>query len=355
MRAASLVVRAFRNLADAEIGIPPGGIALLGPNGHGKTNLLEALGYPVLFRSLRGARDRDVARFGGPGFHVAVTRDDGVAVAATWEGVQSRKRVTVGGEAIPRITDALGAWLAVAFLPTDLALVQGAASERRRWLDRMLSLATPSYLEGLLAYRAAVAQRNAALRRGEMPLATAFDVPMARAGAAVVAGRLEWVAGAESAWREELAALGEPLDVTLRYRGDAALADPDAWPARLADARSRDLGRGQSHVGPHRDDLLLGLAGRSLREFGSTGQQRSAAIALRLLEHQTLMARRGTAPPLLVDDIFAELDGGRQAALATRLVRDAAQLVVTGPRAEDVPLALEVPRWHVNDGVIQRQ
>lgn len=353
MRAASLVVRGFRNLADATLELPPGGLALLGPNGHGKTNLLEALAYPVLFRSLRGARDRDVARFGGPGFHVAVTRDDGVAVAATWHTADGRKRVTVDGVERPRITDALGAWLAVSFLPTDLALVQGGAGERRRWLDRMLSLGSPGYLGALLRYRAAVAQRNAALRRQDEASAAAFDGPLAHAGAAVVTGRLGWLEGAEATWRGELASLGEPLEVTMRYRGDAALADEAAWPERLDGARHRDRQRGQTTIGPHRDDLQLGLAGKPLREFGSTGQQRTAAIALRLLEHDTLARDRGTKPALLVDDVFAELDTSRQAQLADRLHAAGVQLVVTAPRPEDLPDALEAPRWHVHDGTIR--
>src|SRR5690349_17113657 len=102
MRVASLVVRGFRNLADTTLQIPDAGLVLLGRNGHGKTNLLEALAYPVLFRSLRGARDRDVARFGGPGFHVGLTRDDGTTVTTTWEAASGRKRVTIGGEEFPR-------------------------------------------------------------------------------------------------------------------------------------------------------------------------------------------------------------------------------------------------------------
>ncbi len=354
MRAATLLVRGFRNLADAELELPPQGVALLGPNGHGKTNLLEALAYPVLFRSLRGARDRDVARFGGPGFHVAVARDDGTVIATTWQASDGRKRVTIAGVEHPRITDALGAWLAVTFLPTDLALVQGGAAERRRWLDRMLSLGTAAYLQALLRYRAAVAQRNAALRRGDEASAAAFDGALASAGAAVVAGRLAWLAGAEAAWREELARLGEPLDVTMRYRGEAALADPAAWRPRLEAARVRDRQRGQTTIGPHRDDLALSLDGRPIREFGSTGQQRTAAIGLRLLEHATLAAARGSRPALLVDDIFAELDGGRQARLAGRLHEAAVQLVVTAPRREDLPDALEAPRWHVHDGSIRQ-
>jgi DNA replication and repair protein RecF len=353
MRARAITVRSFRNLADATLELPPDGLALLGSNGHGKTNLLEALAYPVLFRSLRGSRDRDVARFGGPGFHVAVTRDDGVEIATTWDAATAGKRVTVAGEEQGRITDALGAWLAVTFLPGDLALVQAGASERRRWLDRLLSLGSPAYLEALLRYRAAVAQRNAALRRGDMESAGAFDVPLAQHGSAVVRGRLDWVGNAGTRWREELDRLGEPLEVSLGYRGHEELNDASAWTAPLAAARDRDLRRGQTHVGPHRDDLVLGLAGRALREFGSTGQQRTAAIGLRLLEHATLSSDRESRPALLVDDVFAELDAGRQARLAGRLNEMGTQLVVTAPRPEDLPDALEAPRWHVADGMIR--
>ena len=260
MQAATLLVRGFRNLADRTLELPAAGMALVGPNGHGKTNLLEALAYPVLFRSLRGARDRDVARFGGPGFHVEVTRSDGVAVATTWR--PESKQVTVDGTERERIADALGAWLAVAFLPTDRGIVQGGAAERRRWVDRMLSLARPTYLEALMRYRAALVRRNAALRKGDAVSAAAFDPQLARAGAAVVAERLDWAGGAGSGWRNELAELGEALDVTLEYRGDAALADPDQWAERLAKSAPRDRARGQTHVGPHRDDLTLGLAGK---------------------------------------------------------------------------------------------
>src|SRR5690606_69595 len=143
--------------------IPPPGVALVGPNGSGKTSLLEALGYPVLFRSLRGARDREMARHGGPGFHVTVTRADGAAMGATWPAATGRKRGRAAGVEQPAVAAALGHWLAGASLPGDPVLVHGGAAERRRWLDRMLSLAQPAYLSGLLRYRAALAQRNAAL------------------------------------------------------------------------------------------------------------------------------------------------------------------------------------------------
>jgi DNA replication and repair protein RecF len=352
VEAATLIVRGFRNLADAVVDLPAHGMALLGPNGHGKTNLLEALAYPVLFRSLRGAPDRELVRFGGPGFHVTVTRADGVTIAATYATDSRRKRIVVDGLEQPTIAAALGHWLAVAFLPTDLALVQGGASVRRRWLDRMLSLADRTYLDALLHYRAALGQRNAALRRGSGESAVAFDHTLARHGAVVAARRMAWVSDAHASWQEELSALGETAAVTLRYRGDEALADAVMWRGRLEAALPRDLARGQTHVGPHRDDLSLGLGGHALRDYGSTGQQRAAAIALRLLELETLAGTREVRPCLLVDDVFAELDRERQARLAARLVERPGQRVVTAPREEDLPAELDLPRWHVREGRI---
>ena len=178
MRLEAVEVRAFRNLADGVHAVPPEGALLLGRNGQGKTNLLEAIAYPALFRSLRGAPDAELAAFGGPGFRVVVEADapPPVQFEAAWHRAPRRKRVLVDGVPPARLADAVGRWLAVAFLPADVALAAGAASERRRFLDRMLSVAERPYLVSLIAYRAALAQRNAALRQGRPDVARAFDV-----------------------------------------------------------------------------------------------------------------------------------------------------------------------------------
>lgn len=354
MRATGLVVRSFRNLADAALELPEAGVALVGPNGHGKTNLLEALAYPVLFRSVRGAADREVGRFGGPGFQVAVSRAGGSTIAATYFAPERHKRITIDGEDQTTVAGAIGRWLTVGFFPTDLALIQGGAAERRRWLDRMLSLGDPTYLEALLRYRAALAQRNAALRVDDLAAAAAFDPALARAGCVLASRRRAWVASAAELWQAELAGLGELVPVMLRYKGDDGLGDVDAWPERLRSSRQRDVARGQTHVGPHRDDLVLSLGGHTLRHYGSTGQQRSAAVALRLLELETLALARGVRPALLVDDVFAELDHDRQRRLATRLVSRPGQRIVTAPRTEDIPRELELPRWEVHDGMVRQ-
>ena len=354
MRASHLSARGFRNLADLEFDLPPGGGAFLGPNGHGKTNVLEALYYPVLFRSFRAAFDQDVCRWGGSGFQVMV-RAEGPSgraeVGATFLRDGRKKRITVNGAESPRLTDAVAQWLAVVFLPTDLQLVQGPAAGRRQYLDRVLSLSDVAYLRALLRYRAVVAQRNAALRAGSDDMVEAFTPGLAEPGALVVRHRLAWVASAGERFAAECDTLGETMAVALEYRGNRDLADPEAWAPALTAAASRERARGMSLVGPQRDDVVLVLEGRSLREFGSTGQQRTAAIALKLCELATIGAAHRTEPALLLDDVFAELDRERQERMAGRLggpgVR---QVFVTAPRRDELPPSLALDLYDVRDG-----
>jgi DNA replication and repair protein RecF len=353
VRLQRLVARGFRNLADLDCELPAEGLALLGANGQGKTNLLEAIAYPVLFRSFRGAADQDLARLGGDGFHVGIAAAAAapVSVAATWTTAARRKRIAVGGDESAGLTEAIGRWITVAFLPEDVALGSGPASERRRYLDRLLSLTSRPYLASLARYRAALAQRNAALRQGREALARMFDDPLAEAGAPVVRARLEWAAAASERFRAELATLGEREALCLRYRGNPDLTERDAWPAALEAAAARDRARGMTTVGPHRDDLALDLGGRPLRASGSTGQHRTVAVALKLLELGSLAEARGCEPALLLDDVFTELDSERQQRLAHRLMNGRPrQLFVTAPRDDELPPGLDVPVWRIAGG-----
>jgi DNA replication and repair protein RecF len=354
MRAERIVARGFRNLADLDLALPPGGAVFLGPNGHGKTNLLEALYYPVLFRSLRGARDIDVTRHGEAGFEVALTLEATRRpreISAGFRIVGKRKRLALDGVAPERLSAAIGHWLAVAFLPTDLGLVQGAAAERRRYLDRVLSLSDRSYLRTLSRYRAALAQRNAALRQRRPELARPFDATLAAAGASLVRSRLEWTAAHAEPFSTTCRALGEIAEVTMRYRGDEGLADPANWPKALAGSAGRDEALGATTVGPHRHDLDLRLGSRPLRAFGSTGQHRTAAVALKLCERQTLAATSGSEPALLLDDVFAELDQGRQERLAALLLAGGArQTFITAPREDELPDAFHLDTLAVQAG-----
>ena len=351
-----IVLRGFRNLRDLELALPPEGLVLLGPNAQGKTNFLEGIGYPVLFRALRGAGDAEVARFGGEGFRLEGAFHDGErerAVEVSFTASKRQKRILLDGVPATRLSEAVGAWVAVAFLPRDVALAGGPATERRLYLDRMLSLASTGYLRALARYRAALAQRNAALRQGQDSLAQAFDAPLAEAGGEVTSQRLRWVADAAGRFAQEFGALGEPGPVGLSYRTDASLADPGGWAEALRRVRGRDLGRGMTTIGPHRDDLVLTVHGRSLRDFGSTGQLRSAAVALRLLELATIGDARGVPPALLLDDVFAELDADRQARLADRLLTArVGQVFITAPRRDELPGDFALPVWSVHNGVV---
>ena len=356
MRLTRLAVRGFRNLEPLDLEVPATGVALIGRNGQGKTNLLEAIYYPVILRSFRGAGDADLVQFGGPGFRLEVDAAGGTAeqVEVAFSAATKKKRVTCDGVDESRLADAVGRWLAVVFLPDDVALAGGGAAERRRYLDRMLSLSDRTYLRALLRYREALSQRNAALRQRRDDVAEACEPELARTGAVISAARVEWCARMAERFAAEVAGLGESGASGLRYRGAAELADAAAWPAALRRAERRDRQLGLTTVGPHRDDVALELAGRPLRTFGSTGQLRSGAIALRLLELETLRERRGTEPALVLDDIFAELDGERQRRLAARLVGDGMrQCFVSAPRLDELPAALTLPRWEVEAGRVR--
>lgn len=353
MRLSRLAIRGFRNLADGELEVPSGGFALVGQNGQGKTNLLEAAYYPVLLRSFRGATDSELVAFNGAGFHVEAVFDGEVAgvLTATFLAAGRKKRIAVDNVEERRLTAAIGRWLAVVFLPGDVELAGGPAAGRRRFLDRMLSLAEPAYLRALLRYRGALSRRNAALRQQQGDVARACEPILAAEGALLVDRRVAWAASAGGAFASELAGLNESGRSSLEYAGRPELAEPGAWTEAFTSSFATDRARGITTIGPHRDDVALAIDGQSLRAYGSTGQLRSAAIALKLLELGTLRERRGLEPALLLDDVFAELDSERQRRLATRLMSNGQrQLFVTAPRSDELPRQLELTRWDMNGG-----
>jgi DNA replication and repair protein RecF len=356
-----LVVRDFRNLERVELAPPPEGIALIGENGHGKTNLLEAIYYLQLLRSVRGARDQDLVRFGAGGFHVAaeagVGPDDRRTVAVGFDRAGKRKKATLGGAEPPRLADALGALPSVIFSPGDVQLVAGAPSERRRYLDVVLALTSRRYLQALQGYRGALALRDVARVGGSDARAAVWEPALAEHGAVLWRERVAWVERAAPEFSRLCAAIGERGVGRMRYA--TALAPGEDVAAALADAlaakRALDVRRGLTHAGPHRDDLELLLDGRDLRLFGSAGQQRTAAIALRMLEAATLRDRSGATPLFLLDDPFAELDSRRSHRIL-ELLADAGlgQTILAVPRAADIPPELtRLERWGIRDGVLE--
>ena len=365
----ALALRDFRNLARLDLAFPNAGAVVIGENGQGKSNLLEAIYYLHLLRSVRGARDVDIVRFGAPGFHISARTRGGAhhELAAGFERQGRRKRVKVDGGEPPRLSDALGALPCVLFSPADVELVSGAPSARRRYLDILLALSSRPYLAALQRYRAALAQRNAALRdalrsaggRTEQRVAV-WEAPLAEHGALLWRERVRWTDRAADRFAALCAAIGEQAPVAMRYATslEPSSAEIDDVVRALARAlelkRPLDMRRGLTHAGPHRDDLTLTLDGRELRAFGSAGQQRTAAIALRLLEAETLQHRLGAAPMFLLDDPFAELDARRSARILELLAEQGmGQTLLTVPRESDIPQELTgLARWRIAAGVV---
>lgn len=366
-RLTRLSVRDFRNLAHVELTPPAAGWVVIGENGQGKTNLLEAIHYLQLLRSSRGVRDQDVVRFGADGFHVAARIDvEGChEVAVGFERAGHRKRARLDGAVPERLSDALAALPSVMFSPDDVALIAGSAAERRHYLDVMLATTNRSYLAALQQYRAALARRNAALRaagaRGDssaIDAAAVWEPALAESGAVLWHDRRDWVESMEGRLETLCREIGESAPVRMRYASSLAATDVprDALARALEDKRGSDLRRGLTHVGPHRDDLAMTLDGRDLRVFGSAGQHRTAAIALRMLEASTVSERRGIAPMFLLDDPFAELDTRRSSRILALLERGGmggGQTVLVVPRESDIPGSLtQLVRYRITGGVV---
>ncbi|HWP39256.1 MAG TPA: DNA replication and repair protein RecF [Gemmatimonadales bacterium] len=356
MELGALTIRSFRNITRLDLEIPPEGVVIIGGNGHGKTNLLEAIYYLVLFRSLRGAKDRELVKFGEAGFFVAGSAAER-RVTAGYDSATRRKKVTLDGMEVTKLGDAVGRILAVPFSPADAAIVASGPAARRRYLDVLLSVSERGYLNRLSALRHGLKQRNAALRRGNVDEARAFDRPFAEAAVAVTAARRRWVEQWAGRFAELCAALGEREAASMRYQShEPASVGLEGWVELLDQSVERDVRCAATTVGPHRDDLRITLRGRDIRTYGSAGQQRTGAIALRLLEAETLRAAHNTAPLALYDDVFAELDQDRQERLL-RLIREVlpGQSIVVAPRDAEVPAALfDRPRWQIAGGVIER-
>ena len=347
-RLASLEVRDYRNLAHVALELPAAGLTLIGDNGQGKTNFLEAIYYFQLLRSSRGARDVDTVRFGAEAFHLRgdIIAPQAADVAIGFERASKKKRVKIDGVISTRLSEALGMLPAVMVSPADTVLAGGEPSARRRYLDVLLALTSRSYLNALQSYRASLQHRNAAIRdiarggRANEESVAVWEAPLAQHGGTLVRERRDWVRDNAARYREICRAIGEQGPSAMRYESAVGDVDDPAPALRelLASRRAADLRRGATHTGPHRDTLSLTLDGRELRIVGSQGQQRTSAVALRLLEAETYQRRTGAAPVFLMDDPFAELDARRSQAIVEVLGHAAVgQVFLAVPKASDIP------------------
>ena len=362
----------FRSWESLELTLEPGPTALVGANGQGKTNVVEALTYLSTLSSHRVSTDAPLVRAGAEravvrGRVQRVGRGNLVELEIN-PGRANRARVN--RSPVPRPREVLGLLRTVLFAPEDLALVRGDPSERRRFLDDLLALRTPRLAGVRSDYERVLKQRNALLKTAflarrtggsDMRTLDVWDAHLARTGSELLAARLRLVDDlaprVATAYREVSAGQGE---TGLTYR--SSMSDPPASAdeallaaallAELARLRPAEFERGVSLVGPHRDELVLTLGGLPAKGYASHGESWSMALALRLASFALLSSDSSGddgEPVLLLDDVFAELDAGRRERLAELVVR-AEQVVVTAAVAEDVPETLRGGRLDVRDG-----
>ncbi|HET7462672.1 MAG TPA: DNA replication/repair protein RecF [Longimicrobium sp.] len=367
-----LHLRNWRNFGEQVVELPPEGVAIIGDNGQGKTNLLEAVYYLEIFRSFRGAPDEQLVRFGEEVFRIEGTLSaPGGAdrtLAAAFERRRRKKKVVVNGAEPERLGDALGLVGAVIFSPVDVELVAGGPGERRRFLDIVLSLAEPGYLGALQRYRQALFQRNTLLRQGaSRALVQAFDDTLIASGSRVIGARARWVARREASFAAQYARVAGGQPGFIAFAPSVDLPEPTppaedvarAFRDQLERVAEREQARGMTLAGPHRDDLRFTTQQADgqpldLRTYGSGGQQRTAAIALRMVEAETIRETRGRESVILLDDVFAELDPGRSRRIIEWIDEaEGGQVILTSPKETDVVIhGGRLPRWTIRDGLV---
>jgi DNA replication and repair protein RecF len=358
MQIRSIRITDFRNFGSLSQHFAPGVNVFFGDNGSGKTNLLEAIYCLTLGRSQRGVADTVLLREGAEVYRVsgeveAEGRHNAVAVAYQKGG---KRKITID-EVPVRPVELFERFCAVAAGPEDSAILSGAPSQRRLFLDLHLSQHSQTYLRELVAYQRALAQKNAALK-SRMD-ATLFDDQLIEFGSAITIRRATFVRqlriSATPFYRE--ISDGEAFDLRYAPEIEVDAECDDLSTARVAFAeqlernRDRELAQKTSVVGPHRDDLTILINGLPARTHGSQGQWRTAAVSLKLAIYQMLKEKRRMAPLLLLDEIFAELDERRTAALISGFA-GVEQLFLTTALEPPEPLRTNAARFRIEGGTI---
>lgn len=344
-----------RNYVSAEIDFPPGPIALVGPNGQGKTNIVESIAYLSTLSSHRVASDAPLVRSGASSARIAadVVRDDRALRVEIEIIPGSSNKGRINNAPVSRPREILGVVRTVVFAPEDLAIVKGDPGDRRRLLDDLVVQRSPRLAGVRSDYDRVIKQRNALLksagvaRRIDMEAVDAtlsvWDEQLAALGSQIMVARADAIDTLRPLARQvyaEIAPASTELGMTyVTSLGEPVSTDAEQTAARILEAvgarRKDELDRGVTLIGPHRDELALTLGDTPVKGYASHGESWSVALALRLATYDLLDAEQAT-PILILDDVFAELDASRRAHLAHR-VADAPQVFITAAVGDDVP------------------
>jgi DNA replication and repair protein RecF len=354
---AHLRLRDFRNYSRLDVDFTPGFHVLIGGNAQGKTNVLEAIYLLATLRSFRGVGSAQMIQHGKKGYFIGaqVVSQGEREIKMYWSAAE--RKLSLDAQAVKKLTDYLGVLRAVVFCTEDLQLIKGTARARRRFLDLLLAQTFPAYLPTLQRYAQALRSRNALLKQ------RTFD-PVA-----LESFSRELIALGEeiSRLRRELIPKISPL-VRLAYRRIASDAEElrleyqpsikNDFAVELAQSRAREQSYRMTVIGPHRDEVQLLLNDKSAAQFGSEGQKRTLAIALKMAQAEYITGIHGTPPVLLIDDVMGELDVKRRSGLLPLLERahHARGQVFMTCTDENWPreLGRDLQRWHVENGALKK-
>lgn len=355
----------FRNLAADTIALGPALNVLVGENGQGKTNFLEAIYYFRFGRSFRAQSDAELISFNEPFCRVEVTstfsdgRTESFSCGIERRGNTIQRSIKVAGQLLPRRSDLAGRFPVVLFGPNDLRTVSGEPEHRRRFFDMVGTTTDPRYLRAANDYRRALEQRNAALKaragRDEME---AWNERLVVPGAELVLRRRELSLRLEGLMASEAQSLKSPFEFSMRY--ESALVPPEGdtlegirgqFIDRLRAIGPEETRRGVTLAGPHRDDVEFRLGQNDLRRYGSQGQRRLFSVLLKLAELAHIESELREPCVLLLDDVFAEFDAGIMARLQ-HLFEGERQVFVTTPVELPQRQSERTRVLHVRDGCV---
>ena len=358
MHLAHLRLRDFRNYARLDADFAPGFHVLLGDNAQGKTNILEAVYLMATLRSFRGVGGAQMIRHGQRGYFAGgkVIGAGEREIKMFWSAHE--RSLSLDGRPVKKLADYLGVLRAVVFCTEDLQLVKGAARARRRFLDLLLAQTNPIYLALLQRYMRAVRARNALLKHRGVDEAAldSFSQEMVKLGEEIIRVRRELVPKfsplARLAYRR---ISNDAEELRIEYRPSVK----NDFAVELAQSRGRERSFRATLIGPHRDDLQLLLNEKSAAQFGSEGQKRTLAIALKMAQAEFLAGIHGSAPILLIDDVMGELDLKRRSGFLPLLehARKTSGQVFMTATEENWPseLGKDLQRWEVKTGTLHKQ
>ncbi|MCF7668378.1 MAG: DNA replication/repair protein RecF [Verrucomicrobia bacterium] len=351
----SLRLRDFRNYEKLDVDFTPGFHLVLGRNGQGKTNLLEAIYLLATLRSFRGVPNGQVVRRGAKGFFVGggVVGVGEHSVRMYWS--QKDRKITLDDRPVRKLSEFMGVVRAVAFCSEDIHLIKGPGRARRRFMDLVLSQVEPGYMRALRRYSHALRSRNALLKHGviDYKALDGFTSELLYWGKQLMRwrnGLVPWLQPIASKAYSHISGGLEELSVEY-----APSAKTD-FEVELRQAAARESRYKTTVVGPHRDDLRLFLDDKPAAQFGSEGQKRTLAVALKMAQAECLIERHGVVPLLLIDDVMGELDAQRRRGLVPLLERTRSsngQVFMTSTEANwPRELSSAVQVWEVAKGVL---